>query len=275
MVGEGEIEFKYTVEGTFSEPYELQEFPFDVQTLTLRMSSSIPCEIRQDNGKMKHILSFEQLPRTTSVVQVKNFGVSNLYHLSSPVALTPSKTDVSESTSGTVRPVLDLQMTVRRKSMNYIWNFILPLFLIVLMTFSVWAIEVGEIGDRLGVSVTMVLTAIAMKLQVSDKLPSISYTTFIDQYVTTSFVFIFLIVAENAMIMLVDEEERENVDSMCFWIILGVFLLGNLIFLGRGTWIQLQSSRRMNSDVASVAADGKQGDERAPLLAPALAIGTP
>merc|ERR1712083_353882 len=105
--------------------------------------------------------------------------------------------------------------------------------------------------------------------------PSISYTTFIDQYVAISFVFIFLIVAENAVIMLVDEEEREKVDNMCFWIILVVFLLGNLIFLGRGTWIKVQSSRRMNSDVASVAADGKQGDENPPLLAQASTMGIP
>jgi len=147
-------------------------------------------------------------------------------------------------------------------SSTYMWNFILPLFLIVLMTFSAWGIEAGEVGDRLSVSVTMVLTAIAMKLQVSDKLPTIYYTTFIDQYVTAAFFCIFFIVAENALIGLVeDEDERKSIDSTCFVVLLGSFLLGNVFFMLYAVCIRRQINYRLNSQFAETSVSQVSGND--------------
>jgi len=258
LTKDGEIEFKYTIEGAFSEPYELKSFPFDVQALTLKMTSSIPCEVMQGSGPPKEILSFSELPSATSVVQVSNFGASNTYELSSRVKCTPGKTSAKQSTTGTVRPTFYMKMKVKRMASTYMWNFILPLFLIVLMTFSAWGIEVGEVGERLSVSLTMVLTAIAMKLQVSDKLPTIYYTTFIDQYVTASFFCIFCVVAQNALIGLVeDEEERQTLDGICFQTMLGAFLLGNFFFMLYAAWIRRQMNFKLNAQFAETSASGQ------------------
>jgi len=60
---QGEIEFKYTIEGTFSEPYELSQFPFDVQSLMLKMTSSIPCEVsRRTAGRQSRSCHFKSCP---------------------------------------------------------------------------------------------------------------------------------------------------------------------------------------------------------------------
>ena len=41
-LAEGELEFKYTIAGTLAEPFQLSLFPWDVQTLTITLSSAIP-----------------------------------------------------------------------------------------------------------------------------------------------------------------------------------------------------------------------------------------
>ena len=62
---------KYEISGIFSQQMQLRKFPFDVQSLKLQMSSAIT----EDK------LSFCKFPNKPSVVQVQNFGSSNVFEL--------------------------------------------------------------------------------------------------------------------------------------------------------------------------------------------------
>eukprot|EP00961_Rhodomonas_salina_P297406 3937205-Rhodomonas_salina.1 len=52
---------------------------------------------------------------------------------------------------GTVRPKLAIRMKVRRRSGAYVWNVILPLMLIDLMTLGTFAVPYTDVADRLSV----------------------------------------------------------------------------------------------------------------------------
>jgi hypothetical protein len=52
----------------------------------------------------------------------------------------------------------------------------------------------------MSVNLTLVLTAVAFKFVVSQNLPNISYLTLLDKYVLTSFVMLFIVVVENAVV---------------------------------------------------------------------------
>ena len=54
---------------------------------------------------------------------------------------------------------------------------ILPLVVIVLLSFSVFWMDRSSVGDRLGVSFIGILTGVAYQLVMSDHLPRISYVT--------------------------------------------------------------------------------------------------
>ena len=55
------------------------------------------------------------------------------------------------------------------------------MLLITAMSLSSFALPVHDVNDRLQISMTMVLTSVAFKLQVADCLTNLAYLTFIDK----------------------------------------------------------------------------------------------
>ena len=53
------------------------------------------------------------------------------------------------------------------------------------LTFSSFAVKATETGDRLSVTVTLLLTSVAFKFVVSQNLPTISYLTVLVSYIFT------------------------------------------------------------------------------------------
>merc|ERR1712070_56736 len=91
-----------------------------------------------------------------------------------------------------------------------------------------FAIPRTDVGDRLGVSMTMVLTAVAFKLEISNKLPDLSYLTLLDKFVLASFGFIGAISVENtlALYWLDDSQDETLLYVFCYtWLIGTVFTI--------------------------------------------------
>ncbi|MBL9140289.1 MAG: hypothetical protein JNK53_00360, partial [Phycisphaerae bacterium] len=64
---------------------------------------------------------------------------------------------------------------------------VIPLTIIVLLSFSVFWMDRSSLGDRLGVSFIGILTGVAFQLVISDFLPRISYFTLVHGFVNLSF----------------------------------------------------------------------------------------
>ena len=141
MTAGGEIIYKYDISGTFSESMELQSFPFDIQSLSLQLSSSI---------SSKHVV-LENLCSTKSVLNIANFAESNVYKISERIRFEKGETSLACSTSGTVRPSLRISILVRRLPSYYVWNVMVPLVIISGMTLTTFAVYAADIADRLGI----------------------------------------------------------------------------------------------------------------------------
>jgi len=107
-------------------------------------------------------------------------------------------------------------------------------------------------ADRLAVTLTLMLTAVAYKFIVASSLPQVSYLTLIDTYVLACFLFMLLISLENVVwpaitAALGGEEPFDEIHIM--FIFLGSFTLFNLAYLGRVLY--LLAKRR-----------GRQGEKR-------------
>jgi len=73
-------------------------------------------------------------------------------------------------------------LQLQRKSAAVIFNVFLPVQLITMLTWIVYAVETSDIGDRLTIGLTMLLVTVAFKFVVAGKLPDLPYTTFCDHY---------------------------------------------------------------------------------------------
>ena len=81
---EGELEFKYTIAGTLAEPFQLSLFPWDVQTLTITLSSAIPYQNLRFHAR--DTVRWSPWPAVAApwavVPETSRFSESNVYALS-------------------------------------------------------------------------------------------------------------------------------------------------------------------------------------------------
>ena len=98
-----------------------------------------------------------------------------------------------------------LQIIMTRDSMSVLWNMCFCLLVIDCMVFTAHGIHRGELGDRLGINLTLLLTAMAFKWVLSDALPSTPYLTDMEKYVIMTFAMLFL-------------------QGMCFWFVSDAYI---------------------------------------------------
>jgi len=212
-------------EGTFFENMELHMFPFDMQELSIDVA--VNC---RRNGKLPVDLSVAKDAKITS--SPDGFALHQLYGLDSRMTFT-------ERFSEGVYPTITLSARVYRRPSFVIVNVAIPMAVFVLLSFLQFAVPPAEQDVRLGVTLTLVLTAAAYKYTVSEMMPNISYLTFMDKYVLLCFAIIFILVVEGALIGAYTKNSHPPVSGEpAYWplidlILLGVFLL---LFLALHVW---------------------------------------
>ena len=66
--------------------------------------------------------------------------------------------------------LMDVRCLVRRRWSYQFWNIYIPICLLTTMTFASFLIPVGDVADRLSVTLTLVLTSVAFKYVVAQEL---------------------------------------------------------------------------------------------------------
>ncbi len=117
-----------------------------------------------------------------------------------------------------------LAITISRIPNFYISNFVLPLLLIVAISWAVFWMDFDSmhLADRLSVSFTSVLTVVAFDFVTADSLPKLPYATLLDRILTISYIFLGLTVLENLIANNMVKKGRpaaaDRVDKMSRWI---------------------------------------------------------
>lgn len=143
-------------------------------------------------------------------------------------------TEVSEATVHREEgaSVFVCEMELKRLSMFVIRLVVLPLFLVVVLSWSVFWMDRASIGDRMSVSFVGLLTVVAYQIVLGDILPHIAYLTLINGFVNFSFLFMGATIVVNLIVGELDRsgraEEGNRLDLKCrriFPLIYGLFLL--------------------------------------------------
>jgi len=150
---------------------ELEYFPFDLQDLTLDFQLTSRSDIDKFDLRL-HTVEFYR-----PCLQMAEW------------VMYPPESD----RKGTAKTEVRLRAT--RKSHFYVTNIVGAMCVLNLMCIGAFGIEIPDIADRLSVTLTMMLTAVAFKFIVGDQLPKVSYNTYLDIYLIYTYVFMFLISA--------------------------------------------------------------------------------
>jgi hypothetical protein len=124
---------------------------------------------------------------------------------------------------------------VERKSLFMIRLVIIPLLVIVALSWSVFWMDQSSLGDRVSVSFIGILTVVAYQIVLSEILPRIAYITLMNGFLNMSFFLVCSSVIISLWVGALDrrgETERgDRIDRRCRWIFpaLYVALLGIVV----------------------------------------------
>jgi len=142
---------------------------------------------------------FDKPPAQLGVDTV-NFAHSDIWDLSATVSTTV--TTVGASTSRRF-PAVHLGASVKRRSSFVLLNAALPVSSICFLSLTTFFVPPEDTADRLELSVTILLTAVAFKYTTASYLPMISYMTLIDKFtLLCSFIIVIVCMCHTVLGML-------------------------------------------------------------------------
>ena len=179
----------YHIKGTFKEVLEVNDFPFDYQDLSLTLTS---------NWHADQVTLAKDLEQNDNI-HTWNFTAQQQWDLQRHV-LAESKTLLpQEGTSSNSYPQYHIRLNVLRQYSFYLYNVAFIMCLITVLTFTSFAVKTDAVGDRIQITLTLLLTSVAFKYYAQQYVPTVSYLTFLDKYVMTCMVFQFLVAVHNAL----------------------------------------------------------------------------
>jgi hypothetical protein len=197
---DGTVFYRQRGWGDYSQPLELQEFPFDTQTFMLKIVS-----VGYTDQEIRFVESeenFSGLADEFSEPAWKVLGFQSEARPYAPVAGAPSAAGYFVS------------FTAKRDSSYYIQRILIPLIVIVMASWLIFWVDPQEAG-QIGVAMTAMLTLIAYRFMISGLLPKIAYLTRLDIFVLAATLLIFATLLEAvACTVLVRRDKVEAARSL-------------------------------------------------------------
>ena len=216
---DGTVTYRQRYVGAFTQPLRLQSFPFDrqtfrVQLVAVRYQSNevmfVPDQvwIRDGLKEAGGISPSVTLPDWT----IEKWELKPLVY-----ALAPHHQYSSYA----------FEFTASRNVQYYILKVILPLVLIVMMSWSGFWIDPVNANSQISVAVTSMLTLIAYRYAVDSQLPRLPYMTRIDLFFLVSTLLVFFSLIEVLVTTILDNnqqtERAKKIDRYCRAIFPAIF----------------------------------------------------
>lgn len=123
---------------------------------------------------------------------------------------------------GAKASALVVSFEVKRQSFFVVRLVIIPLLIIVGLSWCVFWMDRASLADRMNVSFVGLLTAVAYQSMLSDIMPHISYVTFVNAFVGLSFLLMSATAGINLVVCICDRHGRfetgDVIDRRCRWI---------------------------------------------------------
>jgi len=201
---DGTVTYRQRLTGTFASMLDLSRFPLDSQTLEIRLV------VYGTTASEVLLVESDVFPASYAPdLTIADWDVGELETLTGTFSPTPGGSKLS---------TLTVRLDVTRRLGYYIVQMLIPLVLIVGMSWVPFWIDPKVIPARTGVSVTAVLTLIAYRFMVGGFLPKLSYLTRMDFLLLGSTVLVAgALVTVAAGTHLVKEDQAESAARLDRW----------------------------------------------------------
>lgn len=179
---DGAVVYRQRVWGSFSQPLELQDFPFDRHVFKIQLAS-----FGYTPGEVELVLDPDSVSGIAQHLSVADWEI--LGWEAKPGSFEPAP---GEQTLAGVLFTFEAERHIG----YFVWKVILPLVLIVVMSWIVFWIDPTEKATQMSVAITAMLTLIAYRFAIGSNLPNISYMTRLDIFILASTILVFASLVE-------------------------------------------------------------------------------
>ncbi|XP_005111291.2 cys-loop ligand-gated ion channel [Aplysia californica] len=220
--GEAFMSEKRTVKGTFMENLELDDFPFDVQDLTVTVASEFPA------NEVEIVEDYEN----RHMVNKQSFVDEQEWHLYAHTECIRRELMIDQFDPNARRSAISVKCRAARRPGYFIWNIFMVTFLICSLSFATFSVDKKHPQNRLQLSFTLVLTAVAFKSVVNQSLPRISYLTYMDKYLLASMIMLSAVCTWHAIVTTLtsNRDSADYIETIVLGCLGVVYLLYNIGF---------------------------------------------
>jgi len=219
------VNYRQRYAGAFTQPLRLQSFPFDRQTFRVQLVA-----VRYRSNEVKFVPDqdwirngLKQGGGIAPSITLPDWTVEKWETKSLGYALAPGF-----EYSGYV-----FQFTASRDVQHYILKVILPLILIVAMSWAGFWIDPVNANSQISVAVTSMLTLIAYRYAVDTQVPRLPYMTRMDAFFLVSTVLVFLSLIEVLVTTILDNNQQtalaKKIDRYCRVIFPAIFAITSIV----------------------------------------------
>jgi ABC-type branched-subunit amino acid transport system substrate-binding protein len=193
----------YKLRTRFSADYDLRQFPFDTQVLTLDLSAA---KVGVDDTLFVvdrvHLRTREDLMSSKKVLP-PGYKLLGIDHFSGTKPSGSSLGKVKLSHEGPDYSIYQVSLTVQRLPFPYFLKVFLPLFILLGVSLAVFLVPVqGSFQVRMSLAATALLSAIVLHLAWTQSVPNVGYLARIDYY----FLFAYLFTATVIVVSIYKEQ---------------------------------------------------------------------
>lgn len=189
IMPDGEVIYRQKFWGWFSQTLDLRSFPLDRQTLHIHVVAAglLQTEVAmtpliRPGGRSSAIAEEFSLP---------DFGVVSWVAASKGYyALYPDAPAVAG---------FAMEIVIQRNPQYYFWRLVMPLCLIVIMSWVPRWLSIKEVGTSIGIAATSFLTLVAYLFATALLLPRFSYLTRMDVFILSATLIVFLSLLQTVM----------------------------------------------------------------------------
>ena len=249
-------------EGMFSEEYQLDDFPFDQQGLTIllnfncRVGGPLPIELVVSPTCKITLSCIDVCPparewTVNTKMKLNSFNLGEQYG------------------SDRVFPTLSLTAQVKRKPMYHVLNLAVPMGLFSVLSLiqaMCNANTEGSINHRHQMTLMMVLTATSYKMAIAGKLPPVSYLTWLDKYTLSNYLLIIAVAVQSrALTQLGGDDELTGTydgqsglfDTVCTAVAAGFWVLMHCYYSVKGAMNYFYHGKQRDSNLHNGGKSGK------------------
>jgi hypothetical protein len=230
--GDGTVTYYQRYTCKLSQPLLLQDFPMDTHVFTIQFAAA---------GYAADELTF--VPDVTERAGVRIEGGAMADRLSLPdwqVLGHTTSTAAYQPIPGANAPGFAFEFTARRYLAYYIWQIVLPLAMVVVMSWTAFWLDTKDVGARVGVATSAILSLIAYRFVLASLLPNLPYMTRMDYLMVGSTLLVLLALIAVLLISLMRQRNREvGAEWLNLWARIGfpVAFVAIFIWFMSGAWL--------------------------------------